>query len=63
MQSDYVSPNASRMNPNSITPQGAWFYSESVVAGYAYVLGAEVAAVVQLDIFVEVAGPMASQVA
>lgn len=51
------------MNPNSITPQGAWFYSESVVAGYAYVLGAEVAAVVQLDIFVEVAGPMASQVA
>jgi hypothetical protein len=48
------------MNPSSINPRGTWFYSESVVAGYTYVLGAEVAAVVQLAIFVEVAGPKAS---
>lgn len=60
MQSDYVSPDASRMNPSSINPRGTWFYSESVVAGYTYVLGAEVAAAVQLAIFVEVAGHKAS---
>lgn len=63
MQNGYVSPSASHMNPSSITPQDTWFYSESTVAGYEYVFGTEVAAVVQLAIFVEVIGPEARQVA